>query len=140
MIRAGGRGSRHLRAHRVAWELIHGPIPAGRLICHHCDNPPCVNPRHLFLGTAHSNALDRKRKDRGVRTVGHGKLTPESVQEIRRRYAAEPHVVGALGHGVTASLDQLAQEYGVHPSTVWRVVQRINWRHVCSEPRSTLEG
>lgn len=56
-----------LLAHRVAWELEHGPIPNGMLVCHRCDTPPCANHEHLFLGTPADNTRDRDQKGRGGR-------------------------------------------------------------------------
>lgn len=64
-----------LKAHRVSWELHNGPVPAGMFVCHSCDNPSCVRPDHLWLGTHSNNMKDAMRKGRmkGVFTKGHKK-------------------------------------------------------------------
>jgi hypothetical protein len=62
-------------AHRIAWELFNGPIPDGLHACHHCDNPSCVNPSHIFLGTHADNMADRKAKGRA--------LGPKKIEEAR---------------------------------------------------------
>lgn len=64
-------------AMRVAWELTYGPIPSGLHVCHHCDNPPCCNPAHLFLGTAKDNLGDAARKGRTQRYNAEKTHCPE---------------------------------------------------------------
>lgn len=77
------------KAHRVAYEIAFGPIPKGMCVCHRCDNPPCQNPAHLFLGTTGDNTRDSVTKGRFVSTKqgeGHAehKLTNEIVLKARR--------------------------------------------------------
>lgn len=106
-------------AHRVAYQLVVGPIPAGLNVLHRCDNPPCCNPAHLFVGTQLDNVRDRDLKGRqahGERS-GAARLTAEQVRAIRERYAREP--VGAHA---------LAREYGVHPSVISCLVSGKTWR------------
>lgn len=130
-ISAAGTKQPTLRAHRVAWELKNGAIPAGLLVLHRCDNPPCVNPAHLFLGTTADNNADMMKKGRHVsgpaldpskmaRGSAHGlaKLTEDAVRYIRE--AAE--------HGAPATI--LCLRFGVSPDAVRRVITRKTWRHV----------
>ncbi len=103
-------------AHRVSFELANGAIPPGESVCHHCDNPPCVNPAHLFAGTNADNTADRQAKGRSARGIrqGSSRLSSEDVAEIRRRYR--------FRHG-----GELAREYGVSRSTIHGIVSRQNW-------------
>ncbi len=107
------RGGKPAKAHRVAWQEHVGPIPEGLCVCHRCDNPPCVNPMHLFLGTARDNAVDRARKGR-QRT----KLQPPQVQEIRTRQETGESMV------------RLAHEFGVSVPTIHSIIHRKKWRHI----------
>lgn len=86
LIGSGGRGGLK-RAHRVAWELEHGAIPAATMVLHHCDNPPCVRPSHLFLGNHAVNMADMEAKGRAGRNYGEKngrhKLTDSEREEVR---------------------------------------------------------
>lgn len=102
----GKAGQKHLYAHRVAWILARGPLPAGAFVCHHCDNPTCVNPDHLFVGTHTDNMQDASAK---------GRL---SVPRKRTRHI-KPLVIERYLAGDATQL-ALAQEYGIHHLTVCR--------------------
>lgn len=117
-------------AHRLAWVLPRGPIPEGMFVCHRCDNPPCIRPDHLFLGTAMENNRDALAKGRYQSRPQHDHfysrgennhaavLTVEKVLEIRRRYEA----------GETKAA--LSREFGVAWTNIRLIVERRSWRHV----------
>jgi len=112
-------------AHRVAYFLGHGEFPSELGVLHRCDNPPCCNPAHLFVGTQLDNVRDMYEKGRQNRPYGDRiwttKLTEEDVRAIRSRYRR-----GVRGCGVEA----IARDYGVHHVTINAIVQRRTWKHV----------
>lgn len=139
---------RHTTAHRYSWQLHRGPIPAGLHVCHNCpggDNPRCVNPAHLFLGTHAENMADMFAKGRGFvhtpperrpRGDRHGsrthperlrrgvqqpkaKLDDDKVRAIRATFARG----GIVQH-------ELAQQYGVSQAVISKVILRQMWKHV----------
>jgi hypothetical protein len=123
VIGSGGSrtvGAATLRAHRLSWELAHPGegIPKGVFVCHACDNPTCVRPDHLFLGTPLENNRDMVRKGRQQRSErsGRAKLQWPHVRAIRERYATG---------GVTQQ--QLADEYGVTVGAISLIVRRLAW-------------
>jgi hypothetical protein len=113
------------QAHRVSYQIHVGPIPEGLRVCHRCDHPLCVNPAHLFLGTPLDNSRDMvaKGRHRAVPSLGekHGlaKLNAQQVRDIRVRY--QPGQIRMI---------DLAREYGVNPSTVRNVINRVTWAHI----------
>jgi hypothetical protein len=108
-------------AHRFAYEITYGPIPAGMFVCHRCDVPSCVRPSHLFLGTDRDNIQDASHKGR----MCHGeenhlhKLTAEQVLEIRSIYAEGERSTQSIG-----------DSFGVSRAAIRLIVKRINWKHI----------
>ena len=122
-IGRGGRNCGMLRAHRVSWEMAHGPVPDGLCVCHHCDNRGCVNPAHLFVGTKRDNTWDMIRKGRSRLSGPHygedhgrAKLTEVAVRDARRRFTAG---------GVTKA--ELAREYGVSSTAMGDALSGRHW-------------
>jgi len=114
-------------AHRYAWTITNGPIPAGMNVCHRCDNPPCVRADHLFLETPTGNHADKVAKNRqakGERVTNRGtnsgmaKLTDADVLDIRRLYAEGVQQI------------ELAPRYGISQGQISKIVLRKTWAHI----------
>jgi hypothetical protein len=104
--------------HRASWELHNGEIPAGMFVMHRCDNPRCINPEHLCVGTHADNMADMVRKNRQANggDQGAAKLTDEDVKLIR-----------AAPRGERMSL---ARKLGIDYTTFWLARTRKTWRHL----------
>jgi hypothetical protein len=105
------------KAHRVSFEMFCEEIPQGSIVCHRCDNPSCVNPDHLFIGTQADNAQDRDAKGRqafGERS-GRAKLTASDIPKIRMSNLSERAI---------------ARQMGVSRPTISAVLRGETWRHV----------
>ena len=104
---------------------MYGPIPDGLHVLHRCDNRICINPDHLFLGTALDNMADMKAKQRARRGDRHpmSKLTDDKVREIRRLYTQGDVSQKALG-----------QAFGVRAGTIGDIVRRERWAWLPDEP------
>jgi hypothetical protein len=111
-----------LRMHRITWMMAYGAIPDGMEVCHKCDNRPCCNPNHLFLGTHAENMADAARKKRFVRKKGesvkNAKLTEDKVRQIFEMYSMGDYTQVAI-----------SREVGVATTTVSRVLSKLAWPH-----------
>jgi hypothetical protein len=117
------------RASRFSYELHKGEIPKGMLVCHTCDNPPCVNPKHLWIGTNSDNMQDMMKKGRRPDRTGRhnksnvgennksSKLTQKQVDEIREKYI--PYFYG---------FKKLAKEYNVSLQNIYLIIKNKSWR------------
>jgi len=109
------------RAHRYSYILAHGMFDLNLFVCHHCDNPSCVNPAHLFLGTVQDNITDKMKKgrhgpSRGILN-GCAKLTEKQVLEIRRLRSK-------------STLEKLGKMFNVSPAMICRICRGYAWRHL----------
>ena len=110
------------RANRFSYTVNFGPIPKGFCVCHHCDNPKCVTPRHLWIGTNADNVRDMDNKQRR----GSSKLTVDQVLKIRRDYRPLPKGKGR-GRG---NLLDLCKKYSVGRTSIYNVINKASWKHV----------
>lgn len=110
-------GPRIVGAHKVAYLLAKGEVPAGMEIMHSCDNRPCCNPEHLSLGTRQDNVADKVRKGRSAKHSKKNTLNPEAVREIRRLRGIEPS-------------GSLAKRFNVEQPHIINVWNRKVWKHV----------
>lgn len=111
-----------VRIHRETWIKERGEIPEGMCVCHKCDNPPCINIEHLFLGTHKENMVDKKSKGRNANTNGEknpsSKLKSEDIPEIRSRIMS-----GETCYGI-------AKDYGVTGEAILSIKHERTWNSV----------
>jgi hypothetical protein len=116
-------GGKVLLAHRYAYLISNGEIPKGLSVLHRCDNPPCVNPKHLYAGTAKDNAQDRKNRNRQSSRVGNSngrsKLNEDKVLTIREKFKNGER-----------TQKELSLENNVTPSTIHSIIKRRIWSHI----------
>lgn len=111
-----------MKAHRYSYQINIGVIPEDLFVCHRCDNPPCVNPDHLFVGEPKENSLDMVKKNRQHRSKGSAvngaKLNEQQVLEIKQKLKN--------GEGVT----QLSRDYNISHNIISRIKSGFIWVHV----------
>lgn len=111
---------RGTRAHRYSYEIHKGKIPEGMCVCHTCDNPSCVNPDHLWLGTRGDNNKDRTKKGRGIKGETHhqSKLIRQDIREIRLLYKAK----------ILKQID-LARIYKITQANISLIIKQKIWNY-----------
>jgi len=118
----GHHRNKQLRAHRASYGLYVGEIPNGMMVCHFCDNPSCINPKHLFVGTAKDNTQDMIRKQRRPVLSGevhpNAKLKEHQVHEIKQ--LRKQNVL----------LTNIANQYGISFQTVSSIAKGKTWKHI----------
>ena len=105
--------------HRVMYELINGPVPEEKCVCHTCDNPPCINPKHLFLGTQSDNMKDCVKKGRGYNPKGEQHPSSKLTESQARKIKSSPLLTSIL-----------AVDFGVSTSTILSIKRGTTWKHL----------
>lgn len=128
-------GRRKVRAHRLVWELVVGEIPDGLYVLHRCDNPPCCNPAHLWLGTAADNSADMvaKGRARGGRNGGPGAGPLPYDRQPRGERSGAARLTESdvrIIRGSSLSQRELGRRYGVSGVAIWKVRTRRTWTHI----------
>jgi hypothetical protein len=113
-----------IRAHRFSYELDHGPIESSSVcVCHTCDNPPCVNPNHLFLGSNFENTLDRTVKGRSFHPIGTLN-TQAKLDDIKVKQIIDLYQTGKY------SMQDIATTYDCSPANIGDIVRGNSWKHI----------
>ena len=117
-------------AHRSSWELSIGPIPPGLCVCHSCDNPPCVNPAHLWLGTHTDNNVDKMVKGRASKGESHSKCLHPARGERARSKLSSDAVLKIRELAGTISQSKIGVMFGISQAHVSEIVLRKVWTHI----------
>jgi hypothetical protein len=115
------KGTSPVGAHRLAYELEVGPIPEGKLVLHHCDNPPCVKPDHLYIGTVQDNVRDRQERGRWKRIKPHDQWGEKNPNAILSDVEVAAMLADFANGGRPVSV---ARKYGIQYRTLWAIRRR----------------
>lgn len=127
--------NKSMRANRVSWMLFRGEIPGGMFVCHRCDNPPCVNPDHLFLGDVHENNADMVRKGRNSKGDRHWTRTIPARRAVGERQGLavlkDPDIVEIRRRSKDGeTITSIARRFNVSRKTIYLIRDGVTWRHV----------
>ena len=117
-------------AHRFMMLIQGTVIPPDYVVCHKCDNPSCVNPAHLFVGTVDDNNQDKVRKNRNSRFPGSKNAMSKINEETARKIKSEAIVGQSVGYNNGSNIKQVAAKYNVCTETVRKIAQSETWKHL----------